>query len=223
MDVAFDVYDNFYCDGWTNVEWSTTGGSTIADWAAGGTDASGHLVDSNDLVYVLDAPGDVFSGGIGCPTTLVARGITGAAVAPVQGSTFGGDAAGHAAMDTGTATFTIPSLAAGATADISILTRYYHFAYGATEADTKANAFVQSTAAINAAENEDFYAFAVAGVPVPATVANWTAVAVAPPAAPTIAATGSTVNPWAGTAALGAILLGALMVIATRQRPARRH
>ena len=65
--VAFNVNDNFYCDGWTNVEWSTTGGSNIADWAAGGTDATGHVVDANDLAYVLDAPGDVFSGGIGCP------------------------------------------------------------------------------------------------------------------------------------------------------------
>ena len=225
---AFTISDDFYCDGWTNVEWSTTGGSNIADWAAGGTDATGHVIDANDLTYVLDAPGDVFSGGIGCPTTLATRGSTGATVAPVQtGSSFGGDAAGHSATDRNDTGFTLPPLAPGASADLVVLTRSYHFAYAGSEAATKANAFVQTTAAIDAAENEDFYDLAVAGVADPATVLNWAAPAAPPapppgPPAPVIAATGSAVNPWTAVAGLAGILAGALMLVGSR-RPARRH
>jgi hypothetical protein len=223
---AFEIEDNFYCDGWTNVEWSTTGGSNIALWAAGGTDATGHVVGAGDLVYVLDAPGDVFSGGIGCPTTLVARGSAGAAVAPTQGgSSFGGDAAGHAATDVNVTVFTLPALAPGASTELVVLTRYYHFAYAGTEADTKANALVQTTAAISAAENEHFRDFAVAGIASP--VANWAPAAAppapAPAAAPGLPDTGVALNPWTLALGFGTVLIGSIMVAVARPKAARRH
>lgn len=211
-------FSNFYQDYYTNLEYSNTLGSGIANWPTGSADAADVLTEA-DNIFVTD-----------CPTSPIAcaPSYTGANVMQVNGpdaqvhSTFfevenypalGGDAAGGNAKDDAYFSFKLPALAVDQEVSVVIMNRTYLFIEGANNEATGANALVASQDAVAFAEAGGWNCDqAMVGIADPSKVVNYNC-----PSSPALPDTGLNTAPLAVGA--GVLMLAGLgLVVALRRR-----
>lgn len=211
-------YNNFFQDSYTNLEYSNTLGSMIANWPTGNSDAADVLTEA-DNIFVTDCPTD---------SNVCDPSYTGANVMQVNGpdgqirSTFfdtatyppiGGDAANSNAFDEAYFSWVLPNLAVDQEVSVVIMNRTYLFLQGADDTATGVNALAASQAAVAFAEAGGWTTDQVmVGITDPSKVVNYSGAAT-----PSLPDTGLDTAPLAVGAGV-LMLAGIGLVVALRRR-----
>ena len=222
------IYTNWYQDAYSNLEYTPTLGSMIANWPLGNSGSSDILTD-DDNVFVTDCP----TGPVQCSpayTPAVAYQVysTDAAVKSVLsgGYVLGGDAENDAADDELFALYDLPEIAAGDYVEIVTMTREFFFATGVDDDETGVNALAQSNDAIAFAQSGGWnQAGAIdqvtVGIPDFTKVVNWTTTG-SSSSAPELPNTGAPIASALPLTLLGAsfVMAGVIAVLLRRRRAA---